>query len=245
MNPLAYLSVFLTLTLVPVGCGVSSKCVTDHKNAGKITVTCPQAEQYLPGFPSFNDRDGFFNDSLLYKRGFAVRDSERGKRAVLDASLDFSFYLRRFGAVMEVNLSEDGTPSIAKYIKVTYEFARSGISTAKNTFARQRPYSYFQESSLIPEKESPNDEFKSYPSGHSVRAWAIVMALVAIDDIHYYEIIKAGLEICEGRIITGFHYASDVEAARVAASIAFAKIVSDPEYVILMREARLELESLR
>lgn len=146
---------------------------------------------------------------------------------------------------MEVNLSEKETPAIAKYIKTTYDFARSGISTAKDAFSRQRPFSYFQESSAIPEDEMAFGEFTSYPSGHALRAWTIVLALVAIDDSHSNEIIKVGLEICDGRIITGFHYASDVEAARMAASVGFAKIVSDPEFVRLMNRARSELDKTR
>ena len=54
-----------------------------------------------------------------------------------------------------------------------------------------------------------------------------------------------GLELGESRVITGFHYASDVEYGRISASVAFAKLVSDPEYVKLMKLARRELEALR
>ena len=242
-----HLQIFLILATLLAGCGVTSSHVTSDINKGEsiITVKCPEARLYLPDYPSSSDREAFFNDSLLYRRAYAVRDSDRGKQAVTDASTDISFYLQRFGAAMGVNLSETGTPAIAMYLKTAYDFTRGGISTAKKSFSRQRPYSYFRESSAVPEDEGPNEDFKSYPSGHTVRAWTIALALVAIDDISCHQVIKVALEIGESRMIAGFHYASDVEAARIAASVGFAKIASDPEFAKLMRRARSELDSLR
>ncbi|MCQ2181275.1 MAG: phosphatase PAP2 family protein [Bacteroidales bacterium] len=238
---------FISLVAILAGCAIMSEYPATGRaeDEGKITVVCPEARLYLPGYPPFSDREAFFNDSLLYRRGLAIRDSERGRQAVTDAGADLGFYLSRFGAAMEVDLSESGTPAIAKYLKTTYDFVRTGISTAKDSFARQRPFSYFHESSAIPEEEGLYGEFTSYPSGHALRAWTIVMALVAIDDTHSCEIIKVGMELAESRIITGFHYASDVEDARMAASVGFARIVSDPEFTRLMNRARRELDSLR
>ena len=229
----------LVICLFVTACSLTGKVTLS--DVGEVKATCPEALQYLPGYPSFDDREAFFNDSLHYRRGFALRDTERGRQAVIDAQNNLEFYLKRFGAAMGADLSEEGTPAIARYLKTTYSFARSGISTAKDAFSRQRPFSYFNETSAIPEDEAVFGAFTSYPSGHSIRAWAITLALVAIDDQHQYEIIKVGNEICESRIIVGFHYVSDVEAAKLAAAIAFAKIVSDPEYIKLMELARHEL----
>ena len=241
--PPAYVFVYLIVIFFLSACGTSGQAVACGKEeaAGRITAICPEARQYLPPFPSFSDREAFYNDSLQYRRGFELRASERGKQAVADAQSDLPFYLKRFGEAMGINLSEKTTPAIAEYIRVTYKFARSGISTAKESLPRQRPYSYFGEHSAIPEEEGAYGEFTSYPSGHALRGWVIAMALVAIDKSHNNEIIKVGLEIGESRIIAGFHYASDVEYARICASVGFAKIVSDPEYLKLMDRAREEL----
>lgn len=230
----------LVICLFVTACSLTGKVTLS--DVGEVRVTCPEALKYLPGYPSFDDKEAFFNDSLYYRRGFALRDTERGRQAVIDAQNNLDFYLKRFGAAMGADLSEEDTPAIARYLKTTYSFARSGISTAKDAFSRQRPYSYFNETSAVPEDEAAFGAFTSYPSGHSIRAWAITLALIAIDDQHQYEIIKVGNELCESRIITGFHYVSDVEAAKLAASIAFAKIVSDPEYIKLMELACHELK---
>lgn len=61
-------------------------------------------------------------------------------------------------------------------------------------------FSHFKESSAIAVDENSVGEFTSYPSGHTVRAWSIAMALVAIDEAHYSGIVKVGLELGESRI---------------------------------------------
>lgn len=212
---------------------------------GEITVTSPDAVKYLPGFPAFEDKEAFFNDSIMYKRGYAMRDSERGKQAIADASIKLDFYFERFGEVMGVSLSEETTPSIANYLKVTHSFAGKSIVKAKGSFSRQRPFSYFGQPSGIPEDEEKYGAYTSYPSGHSIGAWTLALALTAIDDEHESDIIRLGYELGQSRVIIGFHYQSDVEAGRLAASVIFAKIVSDKEYIKLMNLAREELQELR
>ena len=246
MNPILhskYLTVLAIAFMLTACCRSRNEVNLD--NIGEITVTCPEASQYLPDFPPFADRESFFNDSLMYRRTYALRSTERLTQAVTDARLDIDFYLERYGRAMGLQLSTEKAPAIARYLETTYMFARSGVLTAKTKFLRQRPYSYFDEQSAIPEDESTTEDFSSYPSGHSTRAWSIVMALVAIDDTHLSDIVKVGMEIGESRMIVGFHYASDVEYAKIAASIAFSKLVSDPEYMKLMGLARRELETLR
>lgn len=212
---------------------------------GKITVTSPDAVKYLPGFPAFDDKDAFFNDSIMYERGFAMRDSERGRQAIDDASIQLDFYHKRFGEVMGVNISEENTPAIANYLKATHSFAGKSIVKAKGSYSRERPFSYFGEPSSIPKDEEKYGAYTSYPSGHSIGAWIIALSLTAIDNEHECEIIRVGYELGQSRVITGFHYQSDVEAGRLAASVVFAKIVSDEEYIKLMNLARKELQELR
>lgn len=214
------------------------------KTIGEITVQCPDAVKYLPGFPSFDDKEAFFNDSLLYRRGQKLRQTERGHIAVEDAGEDLDFYLARFSKVLGVTLSKERTPAIARYIATTITFTRSGISNAKAAFGRQRPFFYFGEPSGIPADENRYGEFSSYPSGHSLRGWAIALALIAIDEEHQYEILKLGYELGENRVIVGYHFESDVSAARLAASVGFAKITSDEQYIKLMKLARQELSAL-
>lgn len=210
-----------------------------------LTAVCPQAELYLPGYPAFEDSEAFFNDSVIYQRSKVLRDTPRGELAIADVSTSLEYYLARFGNEMGVILSRESTPAIAEYVETTFMFARSGISNAKNAYHRLRPYRHFGEPSGVPGVDMGFDAYQSYPSGHSVRGWAIALALSAIDEADQYRIIKTGYELGESRVIVGYHYESDVMAARLAASVAFARLASDRYYIKLMRRAQEELASLK
>ncbi|MBQ0025231.1 MAG: phosphatase PAP2 family protein [Bacteroidales bacterium] len=235
------------LLLLVQACSVSRQVAPENglQNIGEISVTCPDAARYLPGYPSFDDHETFFNDSLMYRRGIAVRESERGRQALVDVASSLNFYLERFGAAMGVELSREATPATARYLETAYLFARNGIANAKKVFHRQRPYSYFGESSASIEEERNLGTFTSYPSGHSVRAWMVALALSSIDEQHQYDILRTGYELGQSRVIAGFHYQSDVDAARLAAGVAFARLASDGEFFKLMNLAREELANAR
>lgn len=206
-----------------------------------LTVKSPQADRFLPDYPAFEDKDAFYRDSIMYERGLQLRDTPRGEVAKADAATDMDFFMNRFGEAMGIGLTKETAPAIAAYIETTYTFARSGISNAKNAYHRLRPYGYFEEES----RSLGYDRYQSYPSGHSVRAWSIALALAAIDEEHQYEILKTGYQMGESRVITGHHYESDVEAARLAASAAFARLVSDKYYLKLMDKAKAELDGIK
>lgn len=238
--------VFISILLLQ-GCNAHRHSTVEYnlEKAGKITATIPEAAKFLPGFPAFEDTEAFFNDSILYQRGKALRDSERGKQAIADANYQFDFYLDRFGEIMEMDLSEENTPAIAQYMKAVYTFGVKSLLSAKDSFERQRPYSYFGEPSGIPEEEEKLGPNSSYPSGHTIMAWTMALALTTIDDEHECDIIHLGYELGQSRVIVGFHYQSDVDAGRMTASVTFAKIVSDEEFIRLMNLARKELKGLR
>ena len=46
---------------------------------------------------------------------------------------------------------------------------------------RQRPYAYYNEGTLIPEKEEKHRNEGSYPSGHTVFGWASALLLADIN----------------------------------------------------------------
>ncbi|MCR5003006.1 MAG: phosphatase PAP2 family protein [Bacteroidales bacterium] len=201
----------------------------------------PKAEKYLPQPPQ-NGTPGFFLDSLVYENGKKLRDTYRGTVAVQDAKISVKYYMKRFGDVMSHRINPDNCPVLAEYIQTTYRNARFSIESTKHYFSRQRPYQYFKEGTPIPEDEDEND-FTSYPSGHSVRAWAIALALISVDPEHQEDILRVGLEICESRTIVGYHYQSDIQAAIIAASAAYAKMSTSKEFRELQKAAIAEFQN--
>jgi acid phosphatase (class A) len=151
-------------------------------------------------------------------------------------------YLKRFGQVMGREMTPEEYPHMASYVLSVYTAARQSISSTKKHYKRLRPYLLFKEHTSIPEWEEEND-MSSYPSGHTVRGWAVALALVSIDPEHQNEILKTGYEIGQSRVIAGYHYQSDVDAARLAGSAAFARLSSEPVFQDLFRKAKAEFDA--
>jgi acid phosphatase (class A) len=59
------------------------------------------------------------------------------------------------------------------------------------------------------------------------------------------ELLKLGYEWGESRIIIGYHWKSDVEAARCLASAVYARLHADEEFLADMAAARLEFKRLK
>lgn len=198
----------------------------------------PHPEYFLPDPPDTTSAL-FFSDYVKYQEGRAIRGTERGAQAVRDANTSLSYYMARFGEAMGKELSPEAYPTLATYMITAYTTVRKSIQGAKDKYKRRRPYEQFHEASAVPEEEQKND-LTSYPSGHSVRAWTIAMALVAIDPAHQDEILKTGYELCRSRVIVGFHYQTDIEAAMLAASAGYARLCCEPAFQLLQMDARKE-----
>ena len=60
----------------------------------------------------------------------------------------------------------------------------------------------------------------SYPSSHAAAGWAVALVLSELNPDRAEPILKRGYEYGQSRVIAGYHYQSDVDAARLAASAA-------------------------
>ena len=195
----------------------------------------PQAEKFLPDPPAQTD-PLFFNDMVQYQcqNCGAVVVTNSNTSATRCSFCNAPVILgERLEGVMK--------PDYVIPFSV-YTAARQSISSTKTYYSRMRPYQFFREPSSTPEKEEVND-FTSYPSGHTVRAWAVALALVSIDPEHQNEILKTGYEIGQSRVIVGFHYQSDVDAARLAGSAAFARLSTEPVFQDLFQKAKAEFDA--
>ena len=223
----------------------ASSCAQPYKVAQKPknylpVEEMPNAAKFLPSPPGFHDI-AFLADSSVYEAGKQIRGTERGRVAVEDASTTVEYMMKRFSPAMGTELTPEKYPFLASFLGKSYRAARSSITEAKDYFKRERPYQYFEEPTPVPEDESRND-FTSYPSGHSIRYWMIALVLTSIDPEHQEEILKTGYECCQSRTIVGFHYQSDVDAAKLAASAAFARLTADKQWLKDLKKARREFQ---
>ena len=200
----------------------------------------PDASNFLPAPTDENDTK-FVSDSCMYEWGKTFRGTLRGDTAIADAGYAISYFLKRFSPAFNQNLTPETHPQLTQLLLSAMIAGNQSIQKAKKKHARRRPYHHFSEGTPIPHDEYP-DDFTSYPSGHAVRAWMAAMALTAVSPEHANEIMRIGYEIGQSRVILGFHYQSDVDAARLAASATFARLCAEKDFHKAIEKAQKELK---
>ena len=182
----------ITLTAAVVLCSLSmmaQKSVTDEKFTPFYTTEqAPHMENVLPAPPALTD-SRFYYDWTQYQWGKSIRDTERGKQAIADASLGAGYFMKRFGAVMERDITPDAYPELYRLLSRMHLTEMQAGASAKKHFHRVRPYQQFKEQSSTPNYESATD-FTSYPSGHTHISWLVGLTLTAIDPAHAEQIMK-------------------------------------------------------
>ena len=202
----------------------------------------PVVKEFMPA-PAYPGSLGYSADSLYYLYGKSLRQT-KGDSAILFAQNKLKAMLRFYGDVIGLSLNEKDFPEIAVLIRSVLKQSKPVTKAAKEKFARHRPYQDFKEPTLVPEEESPTN-FTSYPSAHSTQAWLVSLVFVLLDPAHQNEILKLGYDIGQSRVIAGFHYQSDVDAARAIASAIFARLCAEPEFLNKVQKAKAEIEKKR
>ncbi|MBR3562959.1 MAG: phosphatase PAP2 family protein [Bacteroidales bacterium] len=193
-----------------------------------------------PGTPEF----GY--DSLRYFWGREQRrDPVRAAIADRDAGWQIDTIIAIFSEPFGMRISPDRTPEI-------WQLLYGGIKTMeqirvrpKAYFHRQRPFEYFGDHVLTLWEEDELRGEGSYPSGHTIRGWAMALMLAEINPDAAEAIYAKGWEYGESRVIVGAHWQSDVDNSRAAASIAYAKLQTSKEFRRQIKRAKKEYERMR
>ena len=205
----------------------------------------PDAVKILPAPPQ-DPSTGFDYDILRYMWGKQQRkDSLRLAMAVRDAiwCMDTTFVI--LGKPFGVVISKEGTPAI-------YKVLTRGVTTIENIrfkpkahYFRIRPFAYFQEPSIFPQDDEWLATEGSYPSGHTIRAWACALLMAQIDPESAEAVFARAWQSGESRVISGCHWQSDVDASRPVAGIGFSRLQSSEEFQKDMAAAKKELLRLK
>ncbi len=94
----------------------------------------------------------------------------------------------------------------------------------------------------MPKWEVYERESGSYPSGHTVRGWGMALVLAQLNPEKQDELLLAGYEWGQSRVIAGYHWQSDVNASRLLASACFARLQACKEYLEEVEAAQEELK---
>jgi acid phosphatase (class A) len=243
---LGRITTFLVAALLVVSCSTARKAT----QAGSSEATAYLADEELPDATVFlpsptKPGDPLFQGDLAYYAwGKAVRDTQRGTVAHDDASSSMTYIARRFEPALGFLFSADTTPNLLRLLSKSYTTTNNANKKAKDYYKRKRPYVEFSEPTGVPEGERGSRNSASYPSGHATRGWTMALVLAELFPEKAEEILKVGYEYGESRVIVGYHYQSDVDAARIAAAAALAVVHANPEFQNDMELARQELKKL-
>lgn len=203
----------------------------------------PDATAYLPAPPD-TASPLFCSDRAMYEAGKILRSTPRGSRAAADAQMHTDSILSGFSAAVRLPLSAAESPETHLLISKVETDASNATVTAKRHYMRKRPFVQFGEPTLIPAGEPSHRGSGSYPSSHAAIGWAVALVLSEVCPDCQNAILKRGYDYGQSRVIAGYHYQSDVEAARLAAAAAVARLHADKGFRRQLAKAHRECRRL-
>ena len=183
----------------------------------------------------------FAYDREQYEWGKSLRDTERGRQAVIDADLSDGWIDRSFSKAFGMPITKENTPAIYELIAHMKDDAGDlATREAKTHYNRTRPFVLFNEPSATPWDEPALSKNGSYPSGHTSIGWATALVLAEINPARANEILQRGFEYGQSRVIVGAHYQSDVDAGRVIGAAAVSMLHTNPAFCAQLYKAKKE-----
>jgi acid phosphatase (class A) len=202
----------------------------------------PNMAHILPAPPAFESAR-FVADQSQHLWGKLQRlDEARCAQAQRDAVYSMATIIEEFGGIFGLEITKEDTPEIYSILQDVCASCDSIYSDAKAFFNRQRPYAYYQEGTIVPEKEEKHRNEGSYPSGHTVLGWtsALLLADINTSPQAMEGLLARGYEFGQSRVIAGYHWQSDVDAGRMAGSVLYQMIRNHERFIEQLAKARAE-----
>jgi acid phosphatase (class A) len=161
------------------------------------------------------------------------------------ADLDSKSVYPRFAAAFGKPIDRTHSPHLIQLLNRAMRDAADPVWNGKESFQRPRPYQRYQlvrrcGSSPIPAPDREPRGGSSYPSGHTVYGWATALLLAQVAPARAPEILERGRDYALSRVICGYHFPSDTDAARAIAAAVLTRLSSDPAFLADLKAARDE-----
>ena len=204
----------------------------------------PNAVNWLPAPPEPNSTQ-FAYDLSQYMWGKGERlNEERAQQAIDNGVVDMEDMAIQFSKPFGMEISKEKTPCIFNVLNRGMLTVRLCAKKPKTEITRLRPYVRYKEPTLIPADEETLRENGSYPSGHSIRGWVTALLLCEINPDAQDALLALGYQWGQSRVIAGYHWQSDVDAARLLASAGYARLHTNQQFLADMAAARAEYAQL-
>ena len=204
----------------------------------------PAGAEFLPLPPKITDA-AFYNDWRRYEWGKTMRGTERGQTAKEDAVHTVEYFSKIYSEPFGVHISPENTPEITTLISRLLETTYLCNKKSKSVVMRTRPFMQFNEPTPVPEDEEKLRTNSSYPSGHTTMGWTIALVLAEINPANQNAILKRGYDYGESRVIVGFHYQSDVDAARIISSALVNRLHANDDFLLQLAKAKQEFAGVK
>lgn len=205
----------------------------------------PNAVRFLPPPPDTASA-AFQYDRAQYRWGMEQRkDPVRLAIAVGDAVWSVDNICKIYSGVLGIDISRENTPAIYRMLTLGLLTTDQAGKLPKNHYMRTRPYVFFNEPTIYPSDEKWLRTNGSYPSGHTILGWSAALLLTEVAPDKADTILARGYIYGQSRVIAGYHWQSDVDAARLVASAAVARLHADKRFTKLIKKARKEYNKKR
>ena len=141
---------------------------------------------------------------------------------------------------MGKTISASTTPQIYKLLSKVHPSGNGATQSTKAHYMRLRPYVRMNEGTAYPPDEDDLRYTGSYPSGHASGSWLHALVLAEINPDAEEELLARAYQFGQGRVITGYHWQSDVDMGRLIASAVYARLHTSTEFMEQIERAKQE-----
>ncbi len=180
-------------------------------------------------------------DMAISRRFQADVPADRWATADLDSKSVYPRFAEAFGKPID----RAHSPRLIQLLNRAMRDAADPVWNGKESFQRPRPYQRYQlvrrcGSSPIPAPDREPRGGSSYPSGHTVYGWATALLLAQVAPARAPEILERGRDYALSRVICGYHFPTDTDAARAIAAAVLTRLSADPAFLADLKAARDE-----
>ncbi|HEV2530719.1 phosphatase PAP2 family protein [Phenylobacterium sp.] len=192
------------------------------------------------GPPPAADSPRARSDRQTYLDTRTLAGSKRWTLAERDNDLWQGGAVHRFSCALGAEIGPKTTPVAYRVLQRVELDVRTVGTPPKDHYNRTRPPIGDAQPLCVPREDWMRTN-ASYPSGHSMAGWAWGLILSELRPDRASELMVAGREIGQSRVVCGVHFQSDVDAGRELGAAMVAKLHDHPEFRQDLETARAEL----
>jgi acid phosphatase (class A) len=183
-------------------------------------------------------------DREVFEETRKLEGTARWRTAIQDNDLWNGGALARFSCAIGVDIDARQTPALWRMLHRMEMDVRTIGTPAKDFYDRKRPLIGNDEPLCVPREDWMRTN-ASYPSGHSMVAWAWGLVIAEADPKKASRALALAKDSGDSRVVCGVHYPSDVEAGRTLGAAMVAALHDAPAFQADMARAKREMARAR